>query len=71
MRIPLFSAPQQSHVKMVFLLPVELSNRLPQSVQNTRDPTADILKFYLICEVLKILVIYICMYWRFFSLVFP
>lgn len=42
--IPLFSAPQHSHVKMVFLLPVELSNRFPQSVQNTRDPTADILE---------------------------
>jgi hypothetical protein len=28
---------------MVFLLPVEVSSKLPQSVQNTRDPIADIL----------------------------
>jgi len=40
---PLFSAPQQSHFKIVFLFPVELSRRLPQSVQKTRDPIADIL----------------------------
>lgn len=40
---PLFSAPQQSQTRIVFLLPVELSRRLPQSVQKTRDPTADIL----------------------------
>lgn len=40
---PLFSAPQQSQISTVFLLPVELSSRLPQSVQKTRDPIADIL----------------------------
>ena len=40
---PWFSAPQQSQVKTLFLFPVEVSRRFPQSVQNTRDPTADIL----------------------------
>jgi len=40
---PLFSAPQQSHFKIVFLFPVELSRRFPQSVQKTRDPIADML----------------------------
>ena len=41
--IPLFSAPQQSQVKMVLTSPVEASRRLPHSVQKTRDPIADIL----------------------------
>jgi hypothetical protein len=40
---PLFSAPQQSQTKTVFTSPVELSNKLPQSVQNTNDPIADML----------------------------
>jgi hypothetical protein len=39
---PMFSAPQQSHINIVFLFPVDVSNRFPQSVQNTRDPMADI-----------------------------
>jgi hypothetical protein len=40
---PLFSAPQQSQTNTVFTSPVELSNKLPQSVQNTNDPIADML----------------------------
>jgi len=43
---PLFSAPQQSQTRIVFLLPVELSRRFPESVQNTRDPMADILHWW-------------------------
>ena len=41
--IPLFSAPQQSQVRMVLTSPVEASRRLPHSVQKTSDPIADIL----------------------------
>lgn len=40
---PLFSAPQQSQSRIAFMLPVELCNRFPQSVQKTRDPIADML----------------------------
>jgi hypothetical protein len=40
---PLFSVPQHSHFKIESLVPLEGSSRLPQSVQNTRDPIADIL----------------------------
>lgn len=50
---PLFSAPQQSQTRTVFLFPVELSNRLPQSVQKTRDPIADILDVVDACEAPK------------------
>ena len=50
---PLFSAPQQSQTRIVFLFPVELSNRLPQSIQKTRDPIADILAVVEACEASK------------------
>jgi len=50
---PLFSAPQQSQTRIVFLFPVELSNRLPQSVQKTRDPIADIWAVVEACEASK------------------
>lgn len=40
---PLFSAPQHSHFRIESLIPLEGSSRLPQSVQKTRDPIADIL----------------------------
>jgi hypothetical protein len=53
-QLPLFSAPQQSQTSIVFLLPVEVSSRLPQSVQNTRDPTADILNGYVDVRLCKI-----------------
>jgi hypothetical protein len=32
-------------VRMAFCLPALPSSRLPQSVQNTREPMADILRF--------------------------
>ena len=40
---PLFSVPQHSHFRIEFFIPLEGSSRLPQSVQKTRDPIADIL----------------------------
>lgn len=39
---PLFLAPHSSQVRIVFLFPVDSSRRFPQSVQNTKDPMADI-----------------------------
>jgi hypothetical protein len=39
---PLFSVPQHSHFKIESLVPLEGSKRLPQSVQKTSDPIADI-----------------------------
>lgn len=41
--IPLQDAPQMAQVRMAFCLPAPPSSRLPQSVQNTREPIADIL----------------------------
>lgn len=43
---PWFSAPQHSHCRMFFELPLEAGKRFPQSVQKTRDPIADILSCY-------------------------
>jgi len=40
---PLFSVPQHSHFKIESLTPLEGSSKLPQSVQKTSDPIADIL----------------------------
>lgn len=42
-RKPLFSFPQHSQIRIALSFPVELSSRLPQSVQKTREPMADIL----------------------------
>lgn len=39
---PLFSAPQQSQFKIFLTLPLDTGRRLPQSVQNIRDPIAAI-----------------------------
>jgi len=47
--VPLLSAPQQSQVRIVDLFPVELSRRLPQSVQKTREFMADMVVFG-VCE---------------------
>lgn len=41
--IPLQDAPQTAQVRMAFSLPALPSSRLPQSVQNTREPMADML----------------------------
>lgn len=41
---PRFSAPQHSHCRMFFELPLDEGSRLPQSVQKTRDPMAAILQ---------------------------
>lgn len=38
---PLHVAPQMAHVNMTFFLPALPSSRLPQSVQNIREPIAD------------------------------
>ena len=43
--IPLHEAPHMVQVKMAFCLPALPSSRLPQSVQKTREPMADILRF--------------------------
>ena len=40
---PLFSAPQHSQLRIFFTLPLDTGSKLPQSVQNTRDPIAAIL----------------------------
>ena len=37
---PLFWAPQASHVRTFFSSPLEAGRRLPQPVQNTKDPIA-------------------------------
>jgi len=37
-------APQISHSRVFFCRPLELSSRLPQSGQKTRDPIADIVR---------------------------
>lgn len=42
--VSLHFAPQTSQVNVVFCRPLLLSSRLPQSVQKTRAPMADILK---------------------------
>lgn len=42
--IPLQDAPQTAQVKIAFCLPALPSSRLPQSVQKTREPMADIMK---------------------------
>jgi hypothetical protein len=43
--IPLQFAPQTVQVKTTFCLPALPSSKFPQSVQNTRDPIADILRW--------------------------
>jgi hypothetical protein len=47
---PLFSVPQHSHFKIESLTPLEGSSRLPQSVQKTRDPIADILMVWILMK---------------------
>ena len=42
---PLFSVPQTLHVKIAFSSPEDASNKSPQSVQNTKDPIADMIEF--------------------------
>jgi hypothetical protein len=41
--VSLFSVPQHSHFRTESLIPLEGSSKMPQSVQKTRDPIADIL----------------------------
>jgi hypothetical protein len=50
MDIPLFSAPQHSQLNTFLSLPFVEGNRLPQSVQKTRDPIAAIVQEIDICS---------------------
>jgi hypothetical protein len=43
--VPLHEAPQMEQVRIAFCLPALPSSRLPQSVQKTREPMADMLRF--------------------------
>ncbi len=54
--LPLQVAPHASHVKMALFAPVELSRRLPQSLQKTREPIADILCSLCPCGIVGFLV---------------
>lgn len=49
MSLPLLSAPQQSQVRVFFSVPIDAGRRLPQSVQKTRVPMADMAAVGSVC----------------------